>query len=134
MSVIEGQAGPAMAVEIKLRPAPESARRAREFVRTHFIEWGFPKGADDAALIADELACNAIAAAPETPFLVSLRMVDGAPMLEVADCSPARPVPQPPDFMAEHGRGLHIVAALSVAWDSYPVPGGKVVWAALRTE
>jgi hypothetical protein len=123
-----------MAVEIKLSPAPESVRRAREFVRALFIEWGLPKGADDAALVADELASNAIAAAPETPFLVSLRMIDGSPMLEVADCCPAPPVPQPPDFMAEHGRGLHIVAALSVDWDSYPIPGGKVVWARLRTK
>ncbi|HZB33520.1 MAG TPA: ATP-binding protein [Streptosporangiaceae bacterium] len=133
VSVIEGRAGSAMGVEIKLCGVPESARRAREFVRAHIIAWGFSEGADDAALIADELASNAIEAAPEAPFVVSLRMVGRVPLLEVADSSPERPVLQEPDFLAECGRGLHIVDALSLAWDSQPIPGGKVVWARLRT-
>lgn len=134
VNVIEGQARAAMDVEIKLPPVPESARRAREFVREHVISWGFPDTADDASLIADELASNAIQHASHTPFLVSLRMTDGAPLLEVADCSPEPPMPRPPDFLAERGRGLHIVGALSFAWDSYPISGGKVVWAKLRTD
>ena len=90
-------------------------------------------GRPKAVLIVDELASNAIEHARETPFLVSLRMADGVPLLEVADCSPEPPVPQPPDFLAEGGRGLHIVEALSMVWGSYAVPGGKVVWAKLRT-
>jgi anti-sigma regulatory factor (Ser/Thr protein kinase) len=133
VSVIEGQAGSAMGVEIKLCAVPESARRAREFVREQIIAWGFAERADDAALIVDELAANAIEAAPETPFVVSLRMVGGSPVLEVADSSPERPVLQEPDLLAVCGRGLHIVEALSLAWDSHPIPGGKVVWAKLRT-
>jgi anti-sigma regulatory factor (Ser/Thr protein kinase) len=134
VNVTEGQAGSAMGVEIKLCAVPESARRAREFVRRHIIEWGFAEQADDAVLIVDELASNAIEAAPEAPFSVSLRIVGGAPLLEVADSSPEPPVVQPPDFLAVGGRGLHIVHALAVAWDSHPVPGGKVVWAKLRTK
>ena len=32
----------------------------------------------------------------------------------------------------EHGRGMHIVSALSVAWGTEPLDdGGKVVWAEL---
>jgi hypothetical protein len=127
--VNEGQAGAAMDVEIKLCPVPESARQARDFVRAQFLEWGFPKGADDASLVADELAANAITAAPDTPFWVSLRIANGWPILEVADSSPELPVLQPVDFAAEGGRGLQIVDALCVAWDSYRVAGGKVTWA-----
>jgi anti-sigma regulatory factor (Ser/Thr protein kinase) len=134
VSVIEGQDRAAMDVEIELCPVPESARRARDFVRAQFIRWGLPGYADDAALIADELASNAINYAPETPFSVSLRMDQGSPVLEVTDRSPDPPVLKPPDFLAESGRGLHIVDALSVAWDSHPIPGGKVVWAKLRTD
>jgi anti-sigma regulatory factor (Ser/Thr protein kinase) len=134
VSVIEGQAKSAMDVEIKLSAVPESAGRAREFVRENIIEWGFAEQADDAVLIVDELASNAIEAAPDTPFVVSLRMDDGAPLLEVADSSPEQPVMRPPDFMAEGGRGLHIVGALAAAWGSNPVPGGKAVWAKLKTE
>jgi anti-sigma regulatory factor (Ser/Thr protein kinase) len=133
-SEIVEEARPAMDREIKLYPLPESVRRARDFVRKQLIELGFCKGADDASLVADELAANAIAAAPETPFWVALRIANGWPVLEVQDCSPELPVLQPAGFMSEHGRGLHIVDALSVAWDSYPVSGGKVVWAQLRSE
>src|SRR5918992_5747949 len=110
-----GKACQMMDAEIKLCPVPKSVRDARNFVRDHLSEWGYLKGAEDAALIADELASNAVAAAPVTPFWVTLWVANGWPMLEVADCSPEPPVLQPPDFLAESGRGLHIVDALSVA-------------------
>jgi anti-sigma regulatory factor (Ser/Thr protein kinase) len=134
VSVIEGQDRAAMDVEIELCPVPESARRARDFVRAQFIRWGLPGCAEDAALIADELVSNALNYAPETPFSVMLRRDHGSPVIEVADGSPDLPVLKPPDFLAESGRGLHIVDALSLAWDSYPVSGGKVVWAKLRAK
>ena len=51
-----------MDAEIKLCPRPESVRAARNFVRDHLTEWGYLAAADDASLIADELASNAIAA------------------------------------------------------------------------
>jgi hypothetical protein len=121
-----------MDAELKLCPVPKSVRDARNFVRGRLVDWGFPKGADDASLIADELASNAITAAPKTPFWLTLWVANGWPMLEVADCSPEPPVLQPADFLSTCGRGLHIVDALSVAWDSYPVAGGKVIWVQLN--
>lgn len=48
----------------------------------------------------------------------------------VADPSSAPPAPREPDGLAETGRGLHIVAALSDGWGhSPPEPAGKTVWA-----
>jgi hypothetical protein len=132
--VTAGKACQMMDAEVKLCPVPESVRDARNFVRDHLSEWGYLKRAEDAALIADELASNAVAAAPVTPFWVTLWVANGWPMLEVADCSPEPPVLQPHDFLAESGRGLHIVDALSVAWDSYPVAGGKVIWVQLNPD
>src|SRR6266545_2766487 len=109
-------AGPSRSREIKLCPLPESVRRARDFVSKGFVELGFPGQADDASLIADELASNAIAAAPNTPFWVTISTPSGWPVLEVGDCSPYRPVVQALDLLSESGRGLHIVSALCVAW------------------
>jgi hypothetical protein len=133
-TVMAEKARPMMDVEVKLRPVPESVRDARNFVRDHLSDWGFFKGADDAALVADELASNAVAAAPVTPFWVTLWVANGWPMLEVADCSSEPPVLRPADLLAESGRGLHIVDALSVTWDSYPVAGGKVIWVQLNPD
>ena len=123
-----------MDAEVRLCPRPESVRDARRFVREHLTEWGYLKAADDASLIADELASNAIAAAPETPFWLTLWVANGWPMLEVADSSPDPPVLKSPDSLAESGRGLHIVDALSVAWDSYPIAGGKVIWVQMNPD
>jgi anti-sigma regulatory factor (Ser/Thr protein kinase) len=121
--------------EIKLCPRPESAREARDFVREQLTELGFPTCVDDATLIVAELASNALAAAPETPYWVALNIdAGGRPVIEVQDCSPELPVVRSVDAMSEHGRGLPIVEALSAAFGCVPVPGGKIVWALLDRE
>jgi hypothetical protein len=55
-------------------------------------------------------------------------------MCAVADASRAVPVPREPDFLAETGRGLHVIAALSDQW-GYTNSGdmGKVIWALFYT-
>ena len=55
----------------------------------------------------------------------------GLPFLcAVADPGRAAPIPQAPGSLAETGRGLHIICALSDRW-GYTTPNdtGKVVWA-----
>ncbi len=48
----------------------------------------------------------------------------------VADPSPRPPQPKEPDYLAESGRGLHVIDALSDRWGStVPTDAGKVVWA-----
>jgi hypothetical protein len=48
----------------------------------------------------------------------------------VADPSPRTPQPKEPDYLAESGRGLHVISALSDRWGStVPTDAGKVVWA-----
>ena len=48
----------------------------------------------------------------------------------VADSSTAVPAPRTPGSLAETGRGLHIVGALSDRWGyTTPTGTGKVVWA-----
>jgi Histidine kinase-like ATPase domain len=52
----------------------------------------------------------------------------------VTDPGPGQPQPQPwpASQLAESGRGLHVIAALSQQWGHTPPgPAGKIVWALL---
>jgi two-component sensor histidine kinase len=52
----------------------------------------------------------------------------------VADPSKAAPVPGRPGYLAETGRGLHVIAALSDRWGfTTSGDGGKVIWALFST-
>ena len=52
--------------------------------------------------------------------------------VNVIDTGAGTPEPQPPSATEEHGRGLHLVAAVTTAWGLEIVPDdGKVVWAEL---
>ena len=58
----------------------------------------------------------------------------GAVAVVVTDPSPAPPVKRDPAADAEHGRGLHIVEALSARWGWRPQDPGKAVFAILTRE
>jgi anti-sigma regulatory factor (Ser/Thr protein kinase) len=121
------QDGSAFNREIKLDPEPASVRKARDFVRANLCELGFPGSAENGVLIASELVTNAVREAPDTPCLVAVRVGAGHPVLEVHDCCADPPEMRAPDFVAEGGRGLHIVDALSEDWDCVQSGGGKAV-------
>ena len=104
---------------------------AREFVRMHLCDLGFPGSVDDGVLVVSELATNAGQAAPTTPYLVAVRVGAGHPVIEVHDGSPDPPKKCEPDFVAEHGRGLHVVDELCQEWDCVQSGDGKTVIAIL---
>lgn len=129
-----------------LSSAPGEARTARQFVRELLTCWGLGILTDDAELIIAELVVNAVRHGLRTapygvtpgPFAPSalrvcvLRRV-GEVMLAVTDPSDEAPIPRPPDWTGECGRGLQIVSALSHVWGWSPIEGhGKAVWAVLR--
>jgi anti-sigma regulatory factor (Ser/Thr protein kinase) len=119
---------PARSVEIKLDPDPASVRQARVFVETSLREFGFPDSLDNGVLIASELATNACNHASDTPFLVVVGIdTEHRPIIEVHDSSPKPPELLPPDFVAEGGRGLHVVDALCESWRYVPSGSGKAV-------
>lgn len=117
--------------EIKLDPDPASVRTARDFVRSSLCDFGFRKSVDDGLLIASELVTNSLRAAPDMPCLMVVRISAGHPVIEVHDYSAELPAKREPDFVAEGGRGLHIVAALCDAWECVPSGDGKAVIAVL---
>jgi anti-sigma regulatory factor (Ser/Thr protein kinase) len=119
-------------LEIELSPVPQAPGQARAFVRRQLLELGLPKLVDDGTLIAVEMVTNAIREAPGGPVVLSLRLSAKGPVIEVRDCSPVLPVLKEADFVAESGRGLHIVSALAKELGWHRLGRGKVVWATLR--
>jgi anti-sigma regulatory factor (Ser/Thr protein kinase) len=130
---LAGEGGPAFNREIKLDSVPASVREARAFVRDNLRALGFPaERIYDVVLIVSELATNAIEAAPETPFMVTIRSDGADTVLELHDCSASLPRMHPRNTSCERGRGLPIVDALCDEWSCTLYNGGKAITVKLR--
>jgi DNA-binding NarL/FixJ family response regulator len=108
-----------------------SVRTARQFVDEMLAEWKIEELRDDALLVVSELTANAITHA-KSACLLRLSVTDSALRIEVIDTGQGTPEPQPSSNTEEHGRGLHLIAALTTAWGMEVIPDeGKLVWAEL---
>jgi Histidine kinase-like ATPase domain len=115
-----------------------SVRAAREYVIATLQRWGVAERREDIAMVISELLTNALCHAvpppghtrPQRPVRLGLLQPGPCVLCAVTDPSKAPPVPQALSSLAETGRGLHIVCALSDRW-GYTVLSdtGKVVWA-----
>ncbi|MCW2880207.1 MAG: putative anti-sigma regulatory factor, serine/threonine protein kinase [Sphaerisporangium sp.] len=120
-----------------LRPQADSVKTARDVTRATLREWGFPELGDDAALVVSELVTNAVRYAcystrhfEDHPITLMLLRLSPHVLLAVSDPSDEVPTPKEPDFVSEHGRGLHIVETYSTCWGWDALDeGGKAVWA-----
>lgn len=119
-------------VEATFRRSRRSPSQARRFVTGALAAWGCADQVCDAALIATELATNAVLHT-RTDFTVVLsRRPRGQIRIAVRDTSSLRPRPRHAGPLDGSGRGLGLVEALAAGWGADLVPGGKVVWADLR--
>ncbi len=111
---------------------PEAVRHARRFTRRTLRTWGVERDTMDAALlIVSELVTNALVHT-EGQVRLDLSLLNHRLRLAVADGSPRSPVkPTSIGWEATGGRGILLVEAVSAAWGSVPVSGGKQVWADL---
>jgi anti-sigma regulatory factor (Ser/Thr protein kinase) len=115
-----------------------SVRAARDFTIATLHRWGTAERSQDIAIVVSELLTNALRhalpgpgyAGPRRPVRLGLAQPGPFVLAAVADPSNVAPVPQRPGSLAETGRGLHIVRALSDQWGyTTPANNGKVVWA-----
>ena len=111
--------------------AAQHVAEARQFVHQHLEHHGTATVAAEVSLVVSELATNAVLHAA-TPFTVILSRRDGMVTIAVRDSSPVQlpeiwPGVDAPD--GPHGRGLHIVQALSRACGVVTDRHGKSVWA-----
>jgi hypothetical protein len=68
--------------------------------------------------------------------LIRLSLVRSDPQVVCAVTDPCAngPVPREADWVAESGRGLHLVESFSQSWGWHPVAVGKVVWAVFELQ
>lgn len=133
----------------RLDPEPESVTDARHFAANTLRSWGLGDLTDDVTLVVSELVTNALRHGADyaarrhlpphsgsawRPGIIRLHLVEPtAPsrlLAGVYDSGAEPPRRREPDFIAETGRGLHIVESFSSRWGWTPVTGGgKIVWA-----
>jgi anti-sigma regulatory factor (Ser/Thr protein kinase) len=126
-------------IAFMLPSIPESVRMARFHVRAALGFHELGEYAADAEIITSELVANAIqhvcSDGTETVgvILVRVRSPESVTVV-VTDSSPEGPAMREASADSEWGRGLQIVAALSVHWGWHPQDGGKEIFAVLAKE
>jgi signal transduction histidine kinase len=127
-------------ISLTVAPDPEAVTDARHFATAALEAWNMGTLADDVSLVVTELVTNALRhSLPPCPAepagLIRLRMICQLPYILCGIQDTAEqdlPSRREPDYIAETGRGLHIVESFSRAWGWVRFPGGKVVWALFR--
>ncbi|UXY31475.1 SpoIIE family protein phosphatase [Streptomyces sp. HUAS TT20] len=114
---------------------PEAARHARRFTKRTLRAWGVPADdLDTVLLVVSELVTNALVHT-DGQVRLDLTLVNHRLRVAVADASPRTPMkPTNIGWEATGGRGILLVEAVSVAWGTLPVSGGKQVWADIALE
>ena len=133
--IVSQQATEAAVTSVTYPGIPESVPAVRRLVRAALAH--SPR-VSDLELVAAELATNAIRHTPSGleggTFTVTVRRLPGQARLEVTDqgTMPWRQAPANGDGLAEHGRGLAVVAALAdEAGHAVTEDGAGVSWAGL---
>lgn len=106
-----------------------SARHMRRILRTFVTSWGWPALTDAAELALTELVSNVVRHVPgQRCTVLMLRRPEGL-RVEVTDTDPSPPHPvRGGDALADGGRGLLLVEAVTDRWGTDPLPTGKTVW------
>jgi anti-sigma regulatory factor (Ser/Thr protein kinase) len=113
--------------------SPRSASQVRAFVTRGLIDHRLLYLVEPVRLVASELATNALIHA-QTAFSVTLETSDQTVLLTVRDDSPPLPTRQAAQAMDPSGRGLTIVAIVSLDWGTnQDRAGSKAVWASFAT-
>jgi anti-sigma regulatory factor (Ser/Thr protein kinase) len=114
---------------------PEAVRHARRFTRRTLRAWDVRADAvDTILLIVSELVTNALVHT-DGRVRLDLTRINDRLRVAVADSSPRTPMkPTSVGWEATGGRGILLVEAMSAAWGTVPVSGGKQVWSEMVLE
>ena len=123
-------------VAFTLPGTPYSVQMARFYVRAALGYHDLGDYAEDVEMVTSELVSNAIAHASAQAINLELIRLEGfgEVVVVVTDSSPRPPVKLDPAEDAQHGRGLHVVEALSARWGWTPQDPGKAVFAIFARE
>ncbi|WPO73550.1 ATP-binding protein [Streptomyces sp. KN37] len=134
MAVYE-EAAPGERCVLPFCAEPEEIKKLRRAVRRALSRWGAVVVAEEAELAVTELATNIIKHVGQgtAAALVMETRVDRL-RLELHDKSSLTPVVGSGGCDEECGRGLHLLAAMSLDWGTLLTGAGKAVWCELRLE
>lgn len=110
-----------------------SAGPARDFAAQTVRAWGNAELEETVKLLVTELVTNAVRHA-DSHVEVKLALSADVIRVEVKDKDPTIPTPRQAEEMAESGRGLALIEALSTSWGVTPIREGKKVWFELRRD
>ncbi|MEV0302891.1 ATP-binding protein [Streptomyces prasinus] len=107
-----------------------SVRHLRRILWLYLKGSGLLEVADAAELALSELLANVIRHVPGRRCGICFLLLPGAVRVEVSDGCPRLPVAAAQEALAEGGRGLLLVEAVTDRWGVTPCPtgGGKTVW------
>jgi len=124
-------APPARRAVIPVPARPHIVPHIRAFTARTLRRWETSEEVlEQAMFVVDELVANAIRHGGP-PIELRLAERGGLVAVEVTDANGREPRQRRAGEDDESGRGLNIVAALSVRWGVRPTAGGKCVWAEL---
>lgn len=111
----------------------DSIQAARHFVTGTLTQAAGDALVDDAAIIATELAANAVLHA-RSAFTVTVSASASAVRIAVRDKGLLTPASGGEPFKVRRDHGLGVVSRIARGWAVEPLPGGKVVWAELGAD
>jgi anti-sigma regulatory factor (Ser/Thr protein kinase) len=107
---------------------PDAVMHARRFTARTLRQWKVQEAADTVLLVVSELVTNALVHT-QGPVSLDLVLRGDRVRVSVSDSSPRAPAkPVIVDWESTGGRGLLLIEAMSDAFGSVPVAGGKQVW------
>ena len=116
-----------------LRGQPQSVPEARRWTVSTLTSWGLEVTAWSAAQVVSELATNCTLHA-RSDFVLRLSLDGQRLRVEATDGARGGLQARQYSSTATTGRGLRIVATLSLSWGVEPTADGKTVWALLPLE
>lgn len=107
-----------------------SVRHLRRILRLYLLRSGLSEVADAAELALTEVLTNVVRHVPGRRCAVCYLLLPGAVRVEVSDSDARLPVRGSGELLAEGGRGLLLVEAVTDRWGVTPhrTGEGKTVW------
>jgi anti-sigma regulatory factor (Ser/Thr protein kinase) len=119
---------------VRLARVPAAAAEARSQVRAAISDWDVPVDTSVAVLLTSELVTNAIRHEPGDTITLVITCLRNCLRVDVHDTSSSMPVLVDVPSHAQAGRGLMLVAALSLWCGVYRTPAGKAVYFTLASQ
>ncbi|MFJ3244136.1 ATP-binding protein [Streptomyces sp. NPDC094154] len=108
---------------------PAEVRLLRRAAAAQLDQWGVPSACDETELLVTELATNVIKHVGEgVSATLILEWKRERLRIEMHDKSRTLPSLHSADCDAECGRGLHLLAAMTLGWGTVATALGKAVW------